>query len=146
MFHLVLCSLFLEGIAEFTCDMIHVTLNHIIKSCLIWFSLLLEGVAEFPGLHSNLIESRCTKSLLNLIKISRTGENFIKYNTLEQIQRNITHKSKFDKISHNGVNLIKYHSCADQLPLIADFASAYAEVNAEQSQIVSFQPLSNCLK
>ena len=27
--------------------------------------------------------------------------------------------------------------CADQLPLIADFASAYAEVNAEQSQIVS---------
>ena len=26
---------------------------------------------------------------------------------------------------------------ADQLPLIADFASAYAEVNAEQSQIVS---------
>ena len=83
MFHLVLCSLFLEGIAEFTCDMIHVTLNHIIKSCLIWFSLLFEGVAEFPGLHSNLIESRCTKSLLNLIKISRTGENLIKYHTLE---------------------------------------------------------------
>ena len=26
---------------------------------------------------------------------------------------------------------------AEQLPLIADFASAYAEVNAEQSQIVS---------
>jgi len=26
---------------------------------------------------------------------------------------------------------------AEQLPLIADFASAYAEVNAEQSQIVA---------
>ena len=82
--------------------------------------LFLEGIAEFTGAGNEHCVLFCRTALL-----------------LQPDNQNIVGRISLWKIVKKAFVGRKWYSFAEQLPLIADFASAYAEVNAEQSQIVS---------